>query len=360
MKHSHTYSRAVRLALLLAAAMQSARADQLCHTVAVPLTSGNYDVEVPIPRFDTAFGTLLLVTVSIEVTVIATAQVENLSTMTESFALTRGATSTALAIDGVPFVSVTQDVTTMHTLSAYDGLMDFGGTSGFTLPPLTLTSGLSVGSRGDAGALALYAGPPGNPGPSGTRARAIGLSVANGAGNLLTHFGTDTAFTRVSVCYDYTPRIASTCAGDGTAAACPCGNSGGPGEGCANSLGFGSLLSATGGAAISADTLVLNARVPNTTTTLFLQSTQIQAAGQGIPFGDGLRCASGTVVRLGSGPATVGNARYPGVGDPPVSVRGLVPPGATRYYQAWYRSPPTFCTPSSFNLSNALRVEWGN
>jgi len=359
MSHPHPFFRVLRVALLLAAAVAPARADQLCHTVTVPSTTGNYNVEVPIPQFDTAFGTLTLVTVTIEVTVIATAQVENLGNLPETFMLVRGGEGTVLAVDGVPFVSTSPTQTTTHTLAAFDGTLDFGGTSGLTLPPLTLVSGAVVGSRNDSGVLALYSGPPGNPGPSGTRTRAVGLSVANSAGNLLTNFTVETAFTTVTLCYDYTPRVASLCAGDGTAAACPCANPGGVGEGCANSFGFGALLSATGGAAVSADSLTLSASVPGTTTTMFLQSTQVQGAGQGIAFGDGLRCVNGTILRLGSGGAAGGMAQYPRAGDPPISVRGVVPSGATRYYQAWYRNAAAFCTPASFNLSNALQVDWG-
>src|SRR5262249_28935021 len=47
------------------------------------------------------------------------------------------------------------------------------------------------------------------------------------------------------------------CCGDGTGAACPCGNSGAAGNGCASSVGAGAHLSASGVARISADSLVL-------------------------------------------------------------------------------------------------------
>jgi hypothetical protein len=32
--------------------------------------------------------------------------------------------------------------------------------------------------------------------------------------------------------------------------------------------------------------------------------------------------------------------------------------GGTRYYQAWYRDPASFCTSGNYNLSNAIAVEW--
>lgn len=40
-------------------------------------------------------------------------------------------------------------------------------------------------------------------------------------------------------------------------------------------------------------------------------------------------------------------------------MRGMVPAaGAVRYYQGWYRNAAAFCTASTFNLTNGLRVQW--
>ena len=79
----------------------------------------------------------------------------------------------------------------------------------------------------------------------------------------------------------------------------------------------------------------------------------------GTPFGDGLRCAAGTVTRLGTATAVGGAATIPGAGDPSVSVKGLVPwNGGLRLYQVWYRNSATFCTPSLFNLTNGLKILW--
>jgi hypothetical protein len=46
-------------------------------------------------------------------------------------------------------------------------------------------------------------------------------------------------------------------------------------------------------------------------------------------------------------------------GDPRISVAGMVPPaGGQRHYQVFYRNAAAFCTPSTFNLSNAVSVTW--
>ena len=40
-------------------------------------------------------------------------------------------------------------------------------------------------------------------------------------------------------------------------------------------------------------------------------------------------------------------------------VRGLVTVPGTRTYQAWYRNSASYCTVSTFNLSNGLEISWG-
>jgi hypothetical protein len=152
------------------------------------------------------------------------------------------------------------------------------------------------------------------------------------------------------------------CSGDGSGAACPCGNNGIAGHGCASSVNaLGGRLGSTGNARITADTFTLQADgLPATTSALFFQGTTQTAGGAGAIFGDGLRCASGTVVRLGTKVASGGVVSYPSSGsDADVSVKGAVPAtGAVRFYQAWYRNSAAFCTASTFNLTNGLRVQW--
>jgi hypothetical protein len=53
-----------------------------------------------------------------------------------------------------------------------------------------------------------------------------------------------------------------------------------------------------------------------------------------------------------------GASQYPEPGDPSVSVKGLVTTPGTREYQVWYRNAATFCTTSTFNLTNGLSVSW--
>jgi len=150
------------------------------------------------------------------------------------------------------------------------------------------------------------------------------------------------------------------CAGDGTGTACPCGNNSAPGanEGCLNSLGTGGKLRATGMASIASDTLVLNGTQMANSSCLYFQGTIQAAGGAGSVFGDGKRCAGGSVIRLRTKVNVAGASNYPEPGDQPVSVKGAVTAPGTRTYQAWYRNPAAFCTPATFNLTNGLEVMW--
>jgi len=151
---------------------------------------------------------------------------------------------------------------------------------------------------------------------------------------------------------------AALCFGDGTGLPCPCGNNAAAGAGCQNSLGLGGTLTASGVASVANDTLFLSgASMPNSAC-LYLQGSSLIGGGAGAVFGDGLRCAGGNVVRLGTENNVSGASAYPGVGDLSISVRGACAPGDVRVYQAWYRNSASFCTPDTFNLTNAWQVVW--
>lgn len=150
----------------------------------------------------------------------------------------------------------------------------------------------------------------------------------------------------------------SFCFGDGTGGACPCGNTGGAGEGCANGTGSGAVLGATGFASVANDSIVLHVSgsVPNQPGLLFQGDNSLNG-GLGFTFGDGLRCAGGNVVRLqtisadasGEVDSTVGIAAATGVAA-----------GETKAYQWWYRDPVSSSCGAQFNLSSGLELTWSN
>jgi Tol biopolymer transport system component len=163
------------------------------------------------------------------------------------------------------------------------------------------------------------------------------------------------------------PPIVASCFGDGTGIPCPCGNSGLAGHGCENSSSTGgALLSASGSPSLSSDTLVLTSSGERPTAlSIFLQGNALIAP---VTYGDGLRCAGGTLKRLYVKNAVGGVAIAPQAGDPSVSARSAalgnpIPMGATRHYQTYYRDPnPVFCPNpqgDTWNISSGLSAVWG-
>ncbi|MAF64816.1 MAG: hypothetical protein CMJ84_04060 [Planctomycetes bacterium] len=144
------------------------------------------------------------------------------------------------------------------------------------------------------------------------------------------------------------------CFGDGSGGVCPCGNPGGLSEGCGNSTGFGAMVAATGSSSVSADDLgFAGAQIlPFQPALLFCGENAVNN-GDGVVFGDGLRCAGGTVKRLGvqNGDATGDAAWGPGLAN-----QGGWQPGDTKRFQIWYRDPGASPCGSGFNLSHGLEV----
>jgi hypothetical protein len=152
-------------------------------------------------------------------------------------------------------------------------------------------------------------------------------------------------------------------AGDFGTNACPCAVQPAPGSGggCVNSFGGVVRLGGSGNASLANDTVVLaGSGLPSLSSALYFQGTLRHNAGLGFAFGDGLRCAGGTVTRLGTKISSAGGtSQYPDVGDASVSVRGGVAAPGTRTYQIWYRNIAPFCTPAAFNTSNGWEIYWG-
>ena len=167
-------------------------------------------------------------------------------------------------------------------------------------------------------------------------------------------------FVLISSSHPAQAQISALCFGDGTGAACPCGNTGGLGEGCANSTGLGSSLQWSGSSSVSTGDLVLSAtNVPSINSMpgigLFFQGVNTINGGNGTPFYEGLRCVGGSVIRL---EVVVGD----GVVDSSVKIPvvGLAEAGDRRYYQFWYRDPfaPGCAFIHGANLTSAARVDW--
>ena len=154
----------------------------------------------------------------------------------------------------------------------------------------------------------------------------------------------------------------SYCFGDPTAQTnCPCGNNNDgtvPGSGCANGVfRSGALLTATGVASVSADSLLLaTSGVQPNTFGVYYQNDDSLAPG--IHFGDGLMCSTTNLKRLG--PTYSTSAGYSDSSNLPlpISVKGGVSAGETKYYGYWYRSWKDSPCGFNFNTSNAYAITW--
>ena len=149
------------------------------------------------------------------------------------------------------------------------------------------------------------------------------------------------------------------------ALACPCGNPpSGPVRGCNNSAGTGgATLAQTGTASVSADTVAFHAAGQTATgTSVFLQGTALANA----TFGQGVRCAGGSLLRLYVKTAAGGASSAPVGADPTVSARsaalgGPIFAGDTRHYLVYYRDPVVLggCpAASTFNTTPTGTSTW--
>ncbi len=154
------------------------------------------------------------------------------------------------------------------------------------------------------------------------------------------------------------------CFGDpGSGTPCPCNNDNDgsvQGSGCANGVfSSGALLTSSGWPSASNDTLVLAAThlEPNNSGLYFQADNDLSP---GMPWGDGLRCAGGSLKRLQVRFADGQGASQTTIG---ISVKaGNVAAGDTKYYQCWYRTttnPPCGTGVNDFNATNGYAVTWG-
>jgi hypothetical protein len=153
--------------------------------------------------------------------------------------------------------------------------------------------------------------------------------------------------------------IQGFCAGDGgLATACPCGNFGTSGHGCADALApTGGFLVASG--LPSTNNVVLSASsLPTAALGVYLQQDGLNE----FVFQNGVMCGGGTLLRLKVRGSVGGASSLPdGTDTQSLSAFGLVTPGsgARRYYSLWYRGGiPTYCSPAAANLTNGVMVTW--
>ena len=350
--------------LLLLLGSTAVHAEQICTTFPGPPAGPNWDVTLQVPAFPPTQGMLTSVQITLSASILGTLQLESLESVPLTFTSEFSSNFSVTRSGGAVIVAVSPSQGFTDALAAFDGVVDYGGPSGVT------HSGIFVTIAGQAtlvsGAdLAAFTGASGTTIPLTFSAH--DSSHVNGT-HACSFQDSQLSGGSVTVCYEYTPSATPFCLGDGSGAACPCGNTGATGSGCQNSaLTGGAMLEATGSASLSNDTLLLSSsyELPHAFS-IFLQGNADLSAP--VFFGDGLRCVGGSLKRLYSRNASGGVVAAPTGSDPAVSARSAalgdpISAGQTRSYQVYYRDPdPSFC-PSppggAFNVSSAVRILWG-
>ncbi len=176
-----------------------ANAQQVVVSDAFGPATTNWTHTLSVPAFNTGLGTLTSVEVDFAGDVFQSYKFESLdaapATVTATLAdavqlnMAAGLSGSALAL--------TNNSSTNYSVTAFDGTIDFGGTSGVTVPQYTL-SGTGMNTYTAAGDLAIFT----TPGNVLFPAFANGTVIFTGSGNLLTQVNTS-ADISLTVKYNY-------------------------------------------------------------------------------------------------------------------------------------------------------------
>jgi hypothetical protein len=185
------------IGLLVLGLFGVAQADTIVYTASIPLATTNWSQSMSIPKFD---HPCMLDSVCFELMgyVEGAAKFESLDAAPATVTMNLQATITLNRPNNTPLVTVIPLVQTVDNVTAFDGVIDFGGTSGRTYEGLSgdATESACVSSPED---LDLFTGDGNILLPT----TAIGTSSGSGAGNLILQFNTS-ASAGVQVTYFYT------------------------------------------------------------------------------------------------------------------------------------------------------------
>jgi len=105
------------------------------------------------------------------------------------------------------------------------------------------------------------------------------------------------------------------------------------------------------------DAVLIGIHLPANKLALFITGDQTLNSGNGVPFFDGLLCLT---VRRRYAPGLSSPTGVVSLGNPVAGSAGLIQPGATWYFQSWYRGGVVGapCGTAS-NTSNGLGIVFG-
>lgn len=205
-------TKALASATLLAAALATIDAQAIagagpvmstqCFSASVPLQSTNWNGTMTFPKFDPALGQLVSIDFTLNGHIEGQVREESLdgspSVISTNFQaqITLTRPDTSVIVVTIPIANF------MDSLTAFDGTLDFGGSSGVTHSNITANASNGATSPPPLSDLVLFTGPAGMPGTISLPVMASGTSTASGSGNLITQF-TTSASASCDVCYHY-------------------------------------------------------------------------------------------------------------------------------------------------------------
>ncbi len=186
----------------IAACAGTAAAGTETYNGSFALATTNWSQMFSIPSFDTQVGLRVLekVTVTLNGTVVGSAQAENLDAAPASITLFLQATISMLLDDnmGTTLATVIPVADEAFQADAFDGTIDFGGTSGASFTGLQGQKTESNELLAGVDDLSAFI----DTGTVDLLANAVGSSIATGAGNIVSQFSTEGALDW-EIVYEY-------------------------------------------------------------------------------------------------------------------------------------------------------------
>jgi len=179
-------------------------AGQVSFTDNVPLTTTNWTQSVTLSKFDPALGDLQAVIVTLQAHNEGSAAFENQDAASATVTMTFSTRVEVQRPDLSQLLFGEPTVNTSDSVTAFDGVLDFGGASGRNYANLSQNVTQSVTANPPSPDLALFTGPAGNPGTITLPVVAVGQSTGTGAGNLTLAFSSK-ASAAVTVQYLFAP-----------------------------------------------------------------------------------------------------------------------------------------------------------
>jgi len=155
-------------------------------------------------KFDTRLGTLNSITFDLSGVVSGSGRAESLDAASSTITLALSSILTLTRPDGSTIVIANPVFSKGYAASAFDGTIDFAGTSGVSTGSVSNSASTSFKSASNSD-FALFSQV--GAGTIDLKLAATGNSVGSGAGNLITQFATSAA-ADVKVTYDYTAAAA--------------------------------------------------------------------------------------------------------------------------------------------------------